>query len=409
MRSTPKNLDYIVRLIDKRNRIVGFRVLQKLLQPTHEFFKARVGYLTELEKYQGQGCSNYLLYPRVSAVKENPYVLHQRRRSHTGRIAQKLFRLFDGRDGEKMDLERPVLYKLFLTMPEQLSEWIVSREDGVKIAWRLFHRFWKDYLRINGECDGKGSGALVNLHIWETTNPLKPHVHFHCLILSHCFFRKGEDGWDVKQRWVTPWADCLIPSYRLHKKGGKPCWAVNRKRKDGIPDGVTKLIKEKWKARLLALAEHWNIEDKAIFPRGKVNVKALYVPFSERPRVMGAINYNQRHWIEDYVKYTMERPDCPRPPGWLYRYVNRGRAFGCWKFLSRIAPDEGKGGGISKVSPVTGETMVYCGTVSVEELLAESKGRIGFIDFERGRLKVGNLTKSDIEWLRSATRSPPEI
>jgi len=120
---------------------------------------------------------------------------------------------------------------------------------------------------------------------------------------------------------------------------------------------------------------------------------------------MNKLGYQSRHWVEDYAEYSNQHLDCEDPPGWLEGYGNAARVFGWWRHLKSLTEGVSMGDK-EKLSPVDGEPLEYKGTISLDGLLWKGEGKLGYLEFYKGEPIEGELSKDDIEWLRSVMEPP---
>jgi len=129
-----------------------------------------------------------------------------------------------------------------------------------------------------------------------------------------------------------------------------------------------------------------------------LNVFIDFVKWDQAPKFIHKINYQKRHWVEDYVKFTEQNPNCPNPPEWLQHYSNTSRAFGWWKQLKAFG-----GGNDLKPEPKidcnTGEELVY--VRHVNSFLDLQDLPLYCYDNCKGKPIIAPLNSNDVAWLKS--------
>lgn len=364
-------------------RIVGFKKLRELLQPEHKYFEGDYAWVKDYSFYQ-LNKDTTLCYPRIQTrTRNNPYRKTQLRSKHTATTIKKLWAL-----RESAKLEDFKVAVIVPTFPKEVSEWLSEQKGGVQMCWRLFHRFWtEDFSMLDKQSSGQA--AYVNLHTWKTEKPTEPHYHFHC----------------------------IVPNYRLIEnglyqgEGGDNAFEFKLKKwyKQPFTDKALEKLKRCWHKRVCAFAYRHKIRGAWTEDYTKIDLFVEWVAWSSdkgRAKLMNKLNYQSRHWLEDYAKYSNEHLDCPCPPKWLEGYNNNTRVFGWWKHLKSLTAGvdmEDK----EKLSPFEGEPMEYKGTISIEGLLYHSDGKLGSLEFYKGQPLFDNLSSEDIEWLRSVEYKPP--
>jgi len=364
-------------------RLVGARKLRELLQPRHKYFEWAQGYLEGFSVYEDS--SRRLCYPRVkipSGSRLNPYRKTQLRSKHSATSIKKLLALKDRRGME--DFKVAVV---ILTYPRKISEWLSGQKGDVGMAWRMFNRFWsEDFSQL--ESDSSGQGAYVNLHKWKTEEPVSPHYHFHCLIPNYRLVEgagpEDEDGEKSsafqKKAWSGP-GDLAVP----------------------FRPEVLDALKKAWYKRLYAFAARHKLTRFLPDSWQGINVWVEYVSWNDeigRMKLMNKLNYQSRHWVEDYAAYSNVWQGCADPPPWLASYNNNARVFGWWRHLKSLTEGvcmEEK----EKLSPFTGAPMTYKGLMTFDGLMKVSDGQVGTLEFEKGKPILGMMTVDDLAWLRS--------
>jgi len=380
--STQRNLN-----VDIPYRLVGFKKLRNLLQPKHAYFKGSEGYLRDFS-YHDDADGKHFCYPRVKmpfASGRNPYRKAQLRSKHTARTIKKLLAL---RESAKMDDFK--VTALVLTFPKGLSEWLSKqRGDGV-MAWRLLNRFWaEDYATLDDDSDGQA--AYVNLHKWKTEEPIKAHYHFHCIVPNY----RLTGAFAEDELWDSDSSPGIFEKKAWHRQRGG--------RIVPFSDGVLVNLKQKWHSRLVKFATRHGIRELVPADWQEIDVYVDYVAWDSdigKAKLMNKLNYQSRHWLEDYATYSNKYPECVVPPAWLESYINATRVFGWWKQLKSLTP----GVELNKkevLSPLDGKPMEYQAILSLDGLLDRSDGDVATLEFCKGMEVWGRLSDGDIAWLRS--------
>jgi len=368
-------------------RIVGFKKLRQLLRPKHSYFEGDYAWIKDFA-YYSDGNSQFC-YPRIKTrTRNNPYRKSQLRSKHTARTIKKLIAL---RQSSNLDDFKVAI--IVPTFPKEVSEWL-SRQPGDRdMVWRLFKRFWnEDFLTLDDDSDGQA--AYVNLHKWKTELPTSPHYHFHCFVpnyrLAECGAVQGDDGNNayefVKKSWYKQRGGRLVP----------------------FSDNILDLLKQRWHSRLVKFARRHSLRGAWMDDWRGIDVFVEYVSWDSdigKAKLMNKLGYQSRHWVEDYAEYSNKHLDCELPPGWLQGYDNKARVFGWWASLKSLTQGvelEDK----EKLSPVDGKPLEFKYMVSLDGLLHLSKGKLGYLEFYKGQPFAGELTKDDIEWLRSVMLPP---
>lgn len=349
--------------------IVGFAKLRSLLQPVHKWFTHKVGYIKQFNLYQDDA-GRELAYPEVKVFdRDNPYRRHQLSHKASARTYKRLRQFAENRKFEDL-----MIVSIQPTMPKVNSEYLASLgKRGRSLAWRLFEGWWEEDLPqvVNQNIS---LACHVNLHLWSTKKPVEPHYHFHALVPNYGLVLSDvldDDGAEASEFRRWEWH---------RQRGGRL-----------VPFSEAQLVqlKELWAERLqrfnrrhgLAWDDTWKVD--------------IYVDFVDTwPRLLHKLNYNGRHWSENYAEYSNENPDCPNPPEWLLHYENKARVKGWWSNLKNITVEDTEK---EKVSPYTGENMSYLGKVSLAMLFNKS---VGYVDFERGKPVENDFTEDDKKWLK---------
>ena len=365
--------------------IVSLSKLKKLAMPMHRFFYGKELRIACWRKYYCPNDGITFAFPEIDKVcshPENPYILHRKAAQSACKTLRRLKKVVS-----LYALERVRLLDFVFTFPEELSEALIQREDGIKLAWKLWRRFWKKFDEYMGY--GAKSGCHVNLHIWSTKKPLKPHFHFHVLMLNYALaedgtFRKGRQYFEKKK-----------------KKG-----------KDEEEDELREL-KRLWTRYLMRFARKLKVEVPLSVNPNDLDEEKLadvhfkYASWSQEGRISHRFMYTGRHPLEDYAEYSEKHLDCPDPPGWLVNYDNRARAYGWFRLIKqlliRVLGEEG----YEALMNDRRKLCPFC-TTPLEEGEAFKFGELllrgppgGFVSAEwlRGKLKRVALTEGDYEFL----------
>ena len=367
--------------------IVDGQKLGMLLRPKHKYYAGKGASIASMDCYEDASTGKRLLYARVKALhRDNPYRKLQLRRQTTGRTTRDMFRLI-----ETNKLADFRVNDLTLTVPSEVSRYLAGQlKRGRGAAWRMEERFWKDLGAVG--LLSPGMARSVNLHVWKTEEPVKPHFHFHELIPNYGLVpadAEDEDGNEavhfIKHAWDTG----------AGGKGG--AWTEDE----------LKTVKAVWTMVVKRFARKHGIK-VAVFEDAAVtcDVATGYLRLGTqlgRVRFQHKLNYKARHWSEDFARYSRDVPDCPDPPAWLQHYDNRTRVFGWWSNLKTltVAVKEDK----EKLSPYTGKTLEYIGNYTGDEgfdlLLEKAQGRLSWVEFVRGRPVEGEYPLVNLAWLRS--------
>ena len=374
-------------------RIVGFRKLRDLLQPRHAYFKDSAGFVEEFSRYDGGG-GLHLCYPRIKVPGgsgKNPYRKTQLRSKHTARTIKKLLAL-----RESAKLEDFKVAVVITTFPKEMSEWFSRQKGDTGMAWRIFNHFWnEDFLTLDD--DSEGQAAYVNLHKWKTEEPVKPHYHFHSTIPNY----RLAEILDVQDEQGNNALEFKRKRWHLQRGGNEVPFS----------DGALEELKIRWHSRLVKFATRHGIREMVPDDWRAIDLFVEYVAWDSdigKAKLMNKLNYQSRHWLEDYAVYSNKNPDCELPPAWLEGYNNASRTFGWWKHLKsltvgvELAKEE-------KLSPLTGEVMEREGNIGVEGLLWVTGGNVGTLEFYKGTPVWGHLSPGDISWLRSVMWSPGKV
>lgn len=357
----------------RTTRVVGFGKLKKLLQPVHKWFADKRAWVKSFSVYQDKNVD--LAYPQVKAEhKDNPYRRYKLSHKASSKTYKRIRSMVETRN-----LDDFAVASLVVTMPKFMSEYLASQgENGRAMAWRLFDGWWTEDLPavVGQEIE---LASHTNLHLWRTEEPIKPHYHFHILIPSYGLTKADyldEDGNDAYE--LTRW--------NWHRQRGG--------RQVPFSEDQMEELKTLWKARLNRFCTRHGLR----FIETPINIWVSY--FDTWQMLLHRLNYNGRHWSENYAEYSQDVPNCPDPPDWLVSYENRARCKGWWSNLKGIAPEVAKE---EKPSPYTGEGMTYVDNKSLDGLLDYADGQLGAVEFVRGKPIESILQEEDISWLKEVS------
>jgi len=390
----------------RHNLIVGLPTIKALLQPRHRYFKDKQAYVTEFKAYKHSiDDEKSILYPVIKgmtgyATKNNPYRKYQLARSHSGRTVNKVKSVI-----ENMGFEDFRMCDLVLTMPDEMSKKLAKMgKRGREIVWRCLKRMFNELPGIIGYPGGQLAGH-ANLHTWSSKNPLKAHYHPHCLIpnyisvlagaediegLGTCYHSEGFERW---------FGGGVVKSYR--GEDGK--W-----RRGCVPFSDSELyeVKKQWTKILRDCCRRNSI--RCSYFTNKDSLADVYVSFTKwddglgRMKLINKINYQKRHWLEDYARYSNDNIYCKNPPGWLEGYINRTRPLGWWCRLSELCGEVVQSK--ARISVFTGDPMVNAGSVYNWELVSMLKGEVGTFEIYKGRVISWLLDDQDKAWLYHACK-----
>jgi hypothetical protein len=341
--------------------------LRALLRPVHRYFADKIGWIKYFSLYE-ESPQRDLLYPQVKAYhRDNPYRRHQLCHKTSARTYKRIRQFVEARK-----LDDFAVAKVVLTMPKFMSNHLAGRGKlGRSDAWRLFDGWWgEDLPAVVGDI---GLASHTNLHVWRSEKPTEPHFHFHVLIPNYGLVPtdiEDEDGQPVFEfvRW------------RWHRQRGG--------RMVPFSDSQLEKLKELWRERLIRYCRRHGV----VFENQQINIYVQFV--DEWPKLLHAINYNGRHWSENFAEYSNDNPDCPDPPSWLEHYENRARCKGWWSNLKQITVEDAEK---EKVSPYSGEPMKYIDRVGFDSVINR---QAGFVEFVHGQAVEGTLNESDRKWLK---------
>jgi hypothetical protein len=390
----------------RHNLIINLPTIKALLQPKHRYFKDKQAYITELKAYKHSiDDEKSILYPVIKgdtgyATKNNPYRKYQLSRSHSGRTVNKVKNVIDN-----MGFDDFRMCDFVLTMPDQMSKKLAKMgKKGREIVWRCQKRMFNELPGIIGCPSGQLAGH-TNLHTWSSKNPLKAHYHFHCLIpnyisvlfepeeiegLGTCYHTESFEKW---------FGGGIVKLYR----GEDGRW-----QRGCVPfsDGELNEVKKIWTRILKGCCRRNGI--RCSYFENKDSLADVYVAFTKwddglgRMKLINKINYQKRHWLEDYARYSNDNTYCKNPSLWLEGYINRTRPQGWWCRLSDLSGESI----VSKdrISVFTGEPMFNSGSLYRWELMSMLKGEIGTFEVHKGRVIFWLLDEKDKAWLYHACK-----
>ncbi|GAH72368.1 unnamed protein product, partial [marine sediment metagenome] len=247
---------------------------------------------------------------------------------------------------------------LALTFPGEITDWLVKQNHGFTRdseaeVWKLFRELWskaifkgrgKNRVKIQPSLeelllDGRPGklGCHVNLHIWSTKEPQRPHWHFHVLAVNQSY----TDGKFIE-------IGHYLETERLEE------------------------FKRLWKARLIQFADKHGIGVPSLKGKALPVVYFQYIEGSNRAKIVHKWQYVNRSAVEDFALYSNDNPGCANPPDWLVEYDNRARAFGWFREIRGIlgkeayeALNEDKQ---VKTCPVCGDRMQPLGILTNAEV-----------------------------------------
>jgi hypothetical protein len=387
---------------EKTGYIPHWNNLVSLLRPEHSYFADKQGSLNGFYSYSHRDNPDgkKFLYPVMAKHnRENPYHRYLAARSHTGRTMGQLRSVIETnklKDFRQLDL--------VVTFPREVSEQLADRgKRGINCAWSMYRKLWAELSFILG-VDGNLAG-MVNLHIWKTETPLNPHFHFHVIVLN--YYRAG----DGDNKNLVKWFGFEINKTYVNKEGKKRTGPV------ALSDSQLDAVKEAWTKIVRASCKRNKIECKYLEPTAAdempveientdaltasksqlLNLYADYVRWETPSKFIHKLNYQRRHWVEDYVKFTEKYPDCANPPAWLEHYSNTVRVFGWWKQLKVFGGDKDLDAE-PKIDFNNGEELTY------QEHITKFEGietlPLFCYDCYKGHPVIVALDSNDIAWLK---------
>ena len=377
--------------------VANYRVLRELLQPKHDYFADKWGWLKSFYEYKFTAASaGSVYYPVVTyddayAKKNNPYRKYELSRSHSGRTVEQLKGVID--TNKLADVR---LAEVTVTIPAAVSAELAARGDaGRRIFWAFFAKWLKvDFVAI---CGIAGELAiLANQHTWLTKKPVKPHNHAHVAILNYQVINGKLEKW---------FGLGLGKLYRDDSgKVRRGPVAVSYTQLEALKIAAADRLRAACRRNGISLA---SIPDKLDI---NFNPAAVWDKPDGRARIIHWLNYMRRSPLEDYAKYSNENPSCPGPPEFITGYRNISRPFGWWKRLKDYGGVVAKAqaGDIQKISPVTGEAMVYIGPATLAGLMSAPAGPLYAFDMVKGLPVVTQLDLVALAWLISVSKLPPD-
>ena len=382
-------------------KIVGYRKLQQLLAPEHPYFIDKKAHIVQFAQYcrkedEQDEQAPLFLYPVVKgdnklAHKLNPYRKYRLARSHTGRLVSEIENCFNSNG-----LQDGRIAEIIQTIPADVSLALSELDNGKDLMWKAYKKFWDnlpDILGIDGFL-----GTETNLHTWKTEEPLKPHYHFHSLTFNYFVKYLPEK---MNQKLQVERSGQFEPEFRKWFGDGILKQRVNDD--DLVQNGYFPFSSDEMSAmkrlwteiiRKMSLKNHIEC---AYFGNSEalLDVNVSFFSLDDRTRLASRLNYQRRHWIEDYTLYTLKQPDCEDPPAWLETYNNRARCFGWWLWLSLL-------GGI-ECQDVTPKRDYETGAELVEHGQCTSFLNLELWSLEtiKGRAVNSRLNNADIEWLKT--------
>ena len=396
-----------------KGKLVGFKKLRQLLAPAHPYFEDKQAYIVKFAAWKlkvevEDPAADRFLYPVVKGDRRNPYRLYRNARAHTGRLLSQIERCV-----KENNLDDARICETVRTVPADLSRSLseLANGKGLKLMWVWNKQF---YDRLPGVLGVDGyMGMTANLHIWKTEEPTLPHYHFHDLNFNYTTdvlpekMRKDqqiERSGQFPVKFTKFWGKGFLKEY-TDKDGNI---------KHGyVPYSDTEMIKVKrlWTGIVFKGCKRNKIECKYELESGKIinfediasvdeladdellDVFVSYIFVDDHTRLASRLNYQRRHWIEDYTLYTIKYPDCETPPAWLESYNNKARCFGWWLSLALL-------GGLETDSPKldyeTGEELESIGDCTCFAGL-DLWSRENY----KGDIIDAPLVNDDLDWLRS--------
>ena len=370
--------------------VVGYSKLKKLFKPAHRYFVDKRALILKWHKYRCRISGVVFAFPELGKIIShplNPYVLHRKASQSACKSIRKLKEVV-----KAYGLDRAKILDFVFTFPVELSEALVSRADGVKLAWKMWQGFWRESLErfLGGHRPYSEAGCHVNLHIWSTANPLRSHFHFHCLALD----------------WVRVFHSAENQVYGVDL-ARVAHFLERNEREDRLRE-----LKELWTKHLLRLAKKLGVKVPLSLEEEKLaDVHFEYIPWSNMPKIVHKFQYVNRHPLEDFAIYSNEHPDCDDPPFWLGDCANRARCYGWFRrfreLLEAKIDKEGCEAMVKdkgKLCPCCGEPMVEVGTFELRG--KDPPGRLIAFEWVKGKPKLIELSTDDIEFLRRCEGEP---
>jgi hypothetical protein len=266
------------------------------------------------------------------------------------------------------------------TFPGELTKWLASQNHGFtrdseNMVWGLWRAFWKDLELFLLEGSQGKLGCHVNLHVWSTKDPSKPHWHFHVLLLNQSYDGSGfaEIG---------------------HFLEGKR-----------LED-----LKKLWKVRLLKFTKKHGVKVASLNGNRLPVLYFQYIDFLEMPKVVNKFQYVNRNPTEDFAIYSNSNPGCEDPPAWLVDYSNRSRCYGWFREFSKLIGKEAykeMREDKSKLCPLCSGKLIKVGTITRKDfdaMVAAGTPQYS-LEWAHGKLCQVPLTEEDINFIRSTMGS----
>lgn len=168
-------LDGSLSLLKPHKRYVELiNALPKANNVQHNFYddcEADISDISVSEREDG----NRTIYPVITGSSNNPYIKYKSNRSSAYRRMRTIDCI-----GEMID-DKINCINLVLTFPKEFSNHLFNMDNGgIDIADKIFKGFWK-------RCFGKEYACFSNFHGWKSSEPFKPHYHFHNVILNYTY------------------------------------------------------------------------------------------------------------------------------------------------------------------------------------------------------------------------------
>lgn len=369
------------------NCIVRFFDIKPLLRPTHPFFKDKQGFIEDYAAYKTDPDSeHFLLYPKCKYEhRNNPHRRFRLSRSNTARTFKKLSDL-----KEACHLANLKFINLDLTLAKELSQWLDRQPGGLEMAWRLFSK-WLDNCLAPLMPQDSTMALWAVLHFWSTKDPLEPHFHFHICLLNYVevpAFDDPENGQTYKL------VERLFP---VNEDGKRT--PFTKAQLAGLRAGSRRLQAN--------FAYYHRIDAPSLALDQEADLYAAYMNFNKPDdirHIIHRLKYVTRPPIVDYAKASNKKPHYPDPTERILKYTTRLRTFG---YAKRLKPLIGEmaDSEICKLSPLTGKKMEYIARYTREEVLYHAGGKLGRLDFRKGKPIFGELTEQDLAWLKEVDYS----
>ncbi|GAI36661.1 unnamed protein product, partial [marine sediment metagenome] len=152
-----------------------------------------------------------------------------------------------------------------------------------------------------------------------------------------------------------------------------------------------------WKNCLILMAFRHIIPCHTLEAGSDVDLEANYFNLDQdqgRASFANLLKYQTRPPMVDYARYSNEHLDCPDPTELIQTYSNKTRVYGWLKYRKSIVgtlPATDK----TKLSPFDSKPMIYVGRISTEGLISRSGGKLGSLDFRKGKPILGDLSQGD--------------